>query len=199
MRQTPPPLILASSSRYRRELLERLQLPFRVVGPEVDETASAWEAPTALAPRLALAKAQAVARDHPGAVVIGSDQVADLDGRALGKPATAERACAQLLAASGRAVHFHTAVAIVGPVGSHVAHLDRTTVRFRTLAAPEIARYVERDAPLDCAGSFRAEGLGLVLFDSIESSDPTALIGLPLMWVAGALRALGLDSLAPAE
>ncbi len=195
MRPTPPRLILASTSRYRRELLERLQIPFKIVGSDVDETASAWEAPAALAARLALAKAEAVARTHAGAVVIGSDQVADLDGLALGKPGTAERARAQLVAASGRAVHFHTAVAIVGAAGKPVTHADRTTVRFRRLAAPEIARYVELDAPLDCAGSFRSEGLGIALFDSIESTDPTALIGLPLVWLAGALRALGLDPL----
>ncbi len=198
MRPTPPRLILASTSRYRRELLERLQLPFWVRTPGVDEAASAWEAPAALAPRLALAKALAVARANPGTIVIGSDQVADLDGHALGKPATPERARAQLLAASGRAVHFHTAVAIVGPDGTQREHVDRTTVRFRTLTAAQVARYVELDAPLDCAGSFRSEGLGIALFESIESTDPTALVGLPLAWVAGALRALGLDPLARA-
>jgi septum formation protein len=189
------PLVLASTSRYRRALLERLRLPFSVADPAVDETPHPGEPPATLALRLAGAKALAVATRAPGAVVLGSDQVATLDGAPLGKPGTAARAAAQLGAASGRCVEFLTAVAVAadGHVVAH--HLDLTRVRFRVLTTAEIERYVALDAPLDCAGSFRAEGLGVALFDAIESRDPTALIGLPLVWVASALRATGLDPL----
>lgn len=192
----PHPLILASTSRYRRELLGRLRLPFEVESPGVEETALPGEAPAALAARLALAKAAAVAGRHPGAVVIGSDQVAECRGRALGKPGTAPRAAEQLSAASGSTVVFHTAVAVLapGPAGPQV-HTDETRVQFRKLSAAEIERYVALDEPLDCAGSFRSEGLGVALFEAVETRDPTALIGLPLIWLAGALASAGLPVL----
>ncbi|HKE48032.1 MAG TPA: Maf family nucleotide pyrophosphatase [Rhodanobacteraceae bacterium] len=189
-----PPLVLASTSRYRRELLSRLVADFRVVGPDVEETPRAGEAPLDLARRLAEAKALAVARACPDAVVIGSDQVAELDGRAIGKPGTPEAARAQLAASSGRTVVFHTALAVVDTRVSpaRIAHaVDRTEVVFRQLGADEIARYVEREQPLDAAGSFKSEGAGIALFERIETSDPTALIGLPLIALARLLRAAG--------
>jgi septum formation protein len=195
MPPAPPRLVLASTSPYRRELLQRLGLAFEVERPEVEESPAAGETPAALAARLAAAKAGAVAARHPRALVIGSDQVAALDEVPLGKPGTAARAIAQLAAASGRAVVFHTAVALVHPDGGLDRHTDTTRVRFRRLSTAEIERYVALDAPLDCAGSFRSEGLGIALFESIESADPTALVGLPLIWLAGALRAAGLDAL----
>lgn len=191
----PPPLILASTSAYRRALLERLGLPFAVARPEVDETPQPGESPRTLAVRLARAKAEAVlagAEAGGGAAwVIGSDQVAELDGEPLGKPGTAERAMAQLGAMSGREVRFLTALCLAGPDGRRFESLDVTTVRFRSLSADEIARYVERERPLDCAGSFKSEGLGIALFEAIDSRDPTALIGLSLIDTARALRAAG--------
>jgi septum formation protein len=187
-------LILASTSRYRRELLSRLTTDFRVVSPDVDETPRPGEAPPDLALRLAEAKARAVAAIEPGAIVIGSDQVADLDGRAIGKPGTAEAARAQLAASAGRSVVFHTAVAVVDvrrePVAIERA-IDTTRVAFRPLGAEEIARYVERERPLDAAGSFKAEGAGIALFERIESTDPSALIGLPLIALCRLLRTAG--------
>ena len=190
-----PRLILASTSAYRRALLERLGLPFTVARPEVDETPQPGESPQTLAVRLARAKAEAVlasAEAGGGAAwVIGSDQVADLDGEPLGKPGTAERAIAQLGAMSGREVRFLTALCLAGPNGRRFESLDVTTVRFRSLSADEIARYVERERPLDCAGSFKSEGLGIALFEAIDSRDPTALIGLSLIDTARALRAAG--------
>lgn len=191
----PAALILASTSAYRRALLERLGLGFTVARPEVDETPRPGEAPQALAVRLARAKAEAVLAgalaDGRTAWVIGSDQVAELDGRPLGKPGTAERAVAQLGAMSGREVRFLTALCLAGPDGRRFESLDITTVRFRSLSADEIARYVERERPLDCAGSFKSEGLGIALFEAIDSRDPTALIGLSLIDTARALRAAG--------
>lgn len=191
----PPPLILASTSAYRRALLERLGLPFAVARPEVDETPQPGESPRTLAVRLARAKAEAVlagAEAGGGAAwVIGSDQVAELDGEPLGKPGTAERAIAQLGAMSGREVRFLTALCLAGQDGRRFESLDVTTVRFRSLSADEIARYVERELPLDCAGSFKSEGLGIALFEAIDSRDPTALIGLSLIDTARALRAAG--------
>ena len=190
-----PPLILASTSRYRKALLERLGLPFATENPAVDEAAEAAESPAALAERLAAAKARAVGARHPApVVVIGSDQVAACAGRRLGKPGTPERAREQLAAASGQTVVFHTAVAVLHR-GKLEIHRDQTRVRFRSLTAAEIARYVELDAPLDCAGSFRSEGLGVALFEAIETEDPTALVGLPLVWLVGALTRAGLDPL----
>jgi septum formation protein len=191
-----PPLILASTSRYRRELLERLELPFEAVAPGVDETPLHGEAPAALAQRLALAKAQAVAALHPHAVVIGSDQVADLDGQAIGKPHTHERAVAQLQAMSGRSVVFQTAVAVVrASTGVAEVRLSPVVVKFRHLSAEEIETYLRREQPYDCAGSAKSEGLGITLLRSVESQDPTALIGLPLTTVCELLRMAGVDPL----
>ena len=190
-------LILASTSRYRRELLERLRLPFDVVSPDVDETALPGEAPPLLAQRLALAKARAVAQHHPNAVVIGSDQVADLEGEAIGKPGTHERAVAQLQRMRGHAVVFQTAVAVVcAAKGFAGMALVPVTVRFRRLEDAEIERYLRAEEPYDCAGSAKAETLGIALLDAIESSDPTALIGLPLIKTCALLREAGIDPLA---
>jgi septum formation protein len=189
-----PPLVLASTSRYRRELLERLRLPFDVQSPEVDETPRPGEAPAALALRLALAKAEAVAARRPGAIVIGSDQVADVDGAAIGKPGTHERAVAQLRAMSGRRIVFQTAVAVVrADRGVRLSELAAVTVRFRTLDDDEIERYLRLEQPYDCAGSAKSETLGIALLEAIESDDPTALVGLPLIRTAAMLRAAGLD------
>jgi septum formation protein len=193
---TPPRIVLASTSRYRGELLTRLGVPFVAQAPNAAEDAIAGEAPRAMAARLALAKARSLA--VPDAIVIGSDQVASLEGRVLRKPGTEEVAVAQLLDCQGRTVLFHTAVAVVARGSGAVAeHVDLTEVRFRRLGRTALERYVRRERPLDCAGSFKAEGLGVVLFEEIASRDPTALIGLPLIWLAQALRELGVDPLAP--
>jgi septum formation protein len=195
---TQPRLILASTSRYRRELLERLRLSFEILSPDVDETPRAGEGPAAVAQRLALAKAHAVSARHPEAVVIGSDQVADLDGEPLGKPGTHERAVAQLQAMRGRSVVFQTAVAVVRGADSHVGRaLVPVTVRFRQLSDAEIEHYLRTERPYDCAGSAKAETLGIALLDAIESDDPTALIGLPLIRTCALLRAAGIDPLNP--
>lgn len=183
-------LILASTSPYRRELLARLRLPFETARPEVDETALADESPSQTAQRLAAAKAAAVALREPGAWAIGSDQVAELDGRPLGKPGGREAAIAQLVAMSGCEVLFLTALSLQRD-GIALHALDVTRVRFRSLHADEITRYVDTEQPFDCAGSFKSEGLGITLFDSIESQDPTALIGLPLIALGGLLRKAG--------
>lgn len=188
------PLILASTSRYRRELLERLHLPFSVQAPHTDETPLPGEAPAALALRLSLAKAQAVAQHHPEAWVIGSDQVADLDGEPIGKPGTVERAKEQLARLSGRTVVFQTGLAVVGPAFQR-SLLVPVRVRFRALTPAAIARYLELEPAVDCAGSAKSEGLGIALLDAIESDDPTALIGLPLIALGGLLREAGLDPL----
>jgi 7-methyl-GTP pyrophosphatase len=191
-----PPLILGSTSRYRRELLERLRLPFTVVAPQVDETPLPGEAPAALAQRLALAKARAVAELHPQAVVIGSDQVADLDGQTLGKPGSHERALEQLRLLSGRPAVFHTAVAVVrGDTRFEEVTLASVTVRFRSLGAEEIERYLRLEEPYDCTGSARSEGLGIALLEAIHSDDPTALVGLPLIRTSRLLRDAGIDVL----
>jgi septum formation protein len=188
-------LVLASTSRYRAELLRRLTAQFRQAAPDVEETRLPGEAPRALAERLAQAKAEAVARRHPGALVIGSDQVAALDDRILGKPGDAATACAQLAACSGRRVDFHTALCLIDarePAALRVhAETDLTTVQFRVLDATEIARYVERERPLDCAGSFKSEGLGIALFERITNDDPSALIGLPMIALGRLLRRAG--------
>ena len=195
---TSPLLILASTSRYRRELLERLRLPFDVVSPEVDETALPGEAPAPLAERLALAKAHAVAAMHPGAVVIGSDQVCALDGQALGKPGDHDRATRQLRLLSGQAAVFHTAVSVVqASTGFEQSALAAVRVRFRELSDQDIDRYLHLDQPYDCAGSAKCETLGITLLEAIESDDPTALIGLPLIHTARLLRRAGIDPLAP--
>ncbi len=186
-----PGLVLASTSPYRRELLARLRLPFETARPEVDEAALPGESPEALALRLAAAKAAAVAASYPDARVIGSDQVADFDGTALGKPGDREAAITQLTAMSGRAVAFRTAVALASG-GTVTTALDTTLVRFRRLDRDEIERYVDLEQPFDCAGSFKSEGLGITLFEAIESRDPTALVGLPLLDTARLLRESGL-------
>lgn len=191
-------LILGSTSPYRRELLARLRLPFEVASPEVDETPLPDEKPRDLALRLALAKAQAVADRHPAAIVIGSDQVADLGGEPLGKPGTHERAVAQLQRMRGRTVVFQTAVAVIClDTGFRQAELAPVRVRFRELTDAEIESYLLAETPYDCAGSAKSEGLGIALLDAIENEDPTALIGLPLIRTARLLRAAGLPMLAP--
>jgi septum formation protein len=191
-----PQIILASTSRYRRELLARLRLPFATRSPDLPEMALEGEAPAAMAARLALAKARSIA--ERGAIVIGSDQVASLDERVLRKPGTPDVAVTQLRAAQGKIVLFHTAVAIIATdTGETLEHVDRTAVRFRRLDDAALERYVRLESPLDCAGSFKAEGLGVALFEQISSEDPTALIGLPLIFVAHALRKLGADPLHP--
>jgi len=193
-----PDLILASTSRYRRELLERLHLPFRVVAPSVDETPQPGETPATLARRLALAKAHAVAAHEPDAVVIGSDQVADLAGTPIGKPGTHERATEQLRAMRGRSVVFQTAVAVVHARRSYEGvALVPVTVRFRTLTDAEIEHYLRTETPYDCAGSAKVETLGIALLDAIESDDPTALVGLPLIRTCALLRGAGIDPLRP--
>jgi septum formation protein len=186
-----PRLILASTSPYRRQLLERLQLPFATARPQVDESPLAGEAPAQLAARLALAKAQAIAGVGAHAWTLGSDQVAELDGIAIGKPGNVTNACAQLTAMSGRKVRFHTAICLSNPDGKILQAVDVTEVQLRALTAAEIARYVQAESPLDCAGSFKCEGLGITLFESIQSQDPTALIGLPLIALAKLLRLAG--------
>ncbi len=186
------PLVLASTSRYRRELLERLALPFSVSRPEVDESPRPGESPLSLARRLAQAKAHAVAAAHPEAWVIGSDQVAERDGLPVGKPGDPATAIAQLLAASGREQRFHTAFCLFRQAdGGQFTGEDLTVVRFRDLQPDEVARYVAAEQPLDCAGSFKCEGLGISLFDAIETRDPTALVGLPLIALSAALRRAG--------
>ncbi len=190
MPDSPNSLILASASPYRRELLERIVPKFEVRAADIDESRQADESPAQLAARLAAAKAAAVAATHPAALVIGSDQVAALGDQALGKPGDAATAARQLAACSGQQVIFHTAVSLTGPdFAEH--HVDITTVTFRSLDAGEIDSYLQRDKPWDCAGSFRSEGLGAVLFKSIESRDPNAIVGLPLIWLAGSLRRAG--------
>ncbi len=191
-----PRLILGSTSRYRRELLERLRLPFDVVAPDVDETPRTGEAPAALALRLAVAKARAVAAQHPDAVVIGSDQVADLDGQPIGKPGAHERAVEQLRRMSGRRLVFQTAVAVVvARRGFEASELAAVHVRFRTLTDAQIERYLRLETPYDCAGSAKSETLGIALLDAIESDDPTALVGLPLIRTCRLLRLAGIEPL----
>lgn len=189
---TPPPLLLASSSRYRREALARLGIPFQHRAPELDESPLEGESPDTQVCRLAEAKARALADGTH--LVLGSDQVAVVDGRVLGKPGTEARAREQLEGCSGRTVEFLTAVCLVGPDETRCdIHLDRTRVRFRRLDADTIARYVERERPLDCAGAFKCEGLGIALFEAVDNVDPTALVGLPLIATAAMLRDAGLD------
>ena len=186
-------LVLGSTSRYRRELLTRLGLPFTTDAPGVDETPQKGESPRDLAVRLALAKARDVARRHPQAIVIGSDQVADLAGQPLGKPGSHERAVAQLRAMRGQTVIFQTAVSVVcQATGFKQSDLAAVEVRFRALEDDEIERYLRAEQPYDCAGSAKSEGLGIALLDAILSDDPTALIGLPLIRTARLLRAAGL-------
>lgn len=191
-------LVLASTSRYRRDLLSRLSLPFDAVPPDVDETPHPGEAPDGTASRLARAKAQVVARARPSAIVIGSDQVAEFDGLRLDKPGTRDRAIAQLEVVSGRTVEFRTAVCVATDGGARLAEaLVPTRVTFRTFDRATAQRYVDIEQPFDCAGSAKAEGLGIALIASIVGDDPTALIGLPLIATVGLLRQFGVDPLAP--
>jgi len=192
------PLVLASGSPYRRLLLERLRIPFQTDSPDIDESPHPGETALALVSRLAAAKAVAVSERHPNAVVIGSDQAALCRDEIVGKPGSATASIAQLSRASGQAVRFLTAVCVLGPGGQRVAqHVDTTTVHFRTLSHSEIERYVAIEQPFDSAGAFKAEGLGVALFERIESQDPTALIGLPLIWLSQALKRAGVAALGP--
>jgi MAF protein len=187
-----PPLLLASSSPYRRALLQRLLLQFIWESPAIDETPLPGEQPEALVARLAEAKARALAEGHPGHLIIGSDQVAVLEGRILGKPGTPERARLQLGSASGKRVRFLTGLCLLdnrsGRASTVVEPFD---VRFRVLQPEQIERYLEREQPFDCAGSFKAEGLGIALFEALEGRDPTALVGLPLIALVDLLAAAG--------
>lgn len=189
-------LILASTSRYRRELLARLGLRFEAIGPHIDETRRTGEPASAMVRRLAREKARAVAAQHPSAWVIGSDQCAVLDDQVLGKPGTHERAFAQLRAASGRSVVFHTGLCLMC-IEQDFEHTVEVpfTVRFRNLDDVEIGHYLAKEKPYDCAGSFKSEGLGIALFEALEGSDPSALIGLPLIALCALLREAGLDPL----
>lgn len=194
MTGSPPRLVLASSSRYRKALLDRLGLAYVSVSPDIDESALAGEIPAATAQRLALSKAQRVAVDFPGALIIGSDQVAVLEGRALGKPGSHDAATAQLQAMSGRETVFHTALVLLDAAsGRSDSAVVPTTVRMRTLSAGQIERYLRRDEPYDCAGSAKIEALGISLVESVDSSDPTALIGLPLIALTGMLLRAGIE------
>ena len=182
-------LVLASTSVYRRELLQRFGLPFDIARPDLDESPLPEEAPWATAERLAVEKARAVASQFDSALIIGSDQVAYMDGARFGKPGTVERAIAQLKSMSGRSVIFHTALAVLNTRTGHV-QVDAvpTEVRFRTLSDEEIVRYVDKERPLDCAGSAKSEGLGITLLDALRGDDPNALVGLPLIALARMLR-----------
>lgn len=192
----PRTVVLGSTSPYRRELLARLNLPFEVAAPEVDETPRTGESPRDLALRLALAKARAVATRHPEAVVIGSDQVADLAGQALGKPGSHARAVQQLQCMRGQTVVFQTALAVVCQAsGFEQVDLAPVQVRFRDLSDAEIEHYLQTEQPYDCAGSAKSEGLGIALLESIDNDDPTALVGLPLIRTCRMLRAAGVKLL----
>lgn len=190
-------LILGSSSRYRRELMSRLQIPFEVALPEVDESPRPAEAPRDTACRLALSKARTIAARFPRAVVIGSDQVAELHGQPLGKPGTHERATLQLRQMRGQTVVFQTAVAVVClETGFEALELAPVTVTFRDLGDDEIEAYLQAEQPYDCAGSAKSEGLGIALLERIDSDDPTALVGLPLIRTCRLLRAAGVKVIA---
>lgn len=187
-------LVLASTSAYRRTLLERLTIPFSVARPDTDETPLPGETPAATAERLAAEKARAVARDWPDALIIGSDQVAHMGNEVFGKPGTEARAVEQLQRMSGQTVIFHTALALLNTRSGHIqVEGVPTSVRFRTLGDDEIRRYVAKERPLDCAGSAKSEGLGIALLDALSGDDPTALIGLPLIALCRMLRAEGVE------
>jgi len=189
----PARLILASSSKYRKMLLQRFGTPFVCASPDIDETAADNESPSDLVGRLALQKAEAISEQHPQSIVIGSDQMAVFDGQMVGKPGTHHAATKQLSSFSGQVVEFLTAVSVVcRQSGFSEQYTDRTRVCFRTLQDEEIDRYLEQEEPYDCAGAFKAESLGIVLFERIISEDPTALIGLPLIRTAAMLRRAGL-------
>jgi len=198
--QTPRPLILASTSPFRRELLARLGLPFGTASPNVDERALAGESAQGLVLRLAEAKARAVASDHPHALIVGSDQVASIGGNLLGKPGNRARAIEQLEYASGRTALFRTGLCLLdADSGQAQLHCEPFKVHFRSLARAQIAAYVDREQPFGCAGSFKSEGLGIALFERLEGADPNALIGLPLIRLVDMLARAGVDVLATAE
>jgi septum formation protein len=189
-------LVLASTSPYRQQLLKRLKLPFRCVPPYTDETPLPGELPPALAQRLASSKARSVAELHPGAVVIGSDQVAAIDGCVLGKPGSFEIAARQLRCASGREVRFFTAITVLCiDLQFEQFHVEPFTARFRPLSDGQIANYLRQDEPYDCAGSFKVESLGIALFEGLVGNDPTSLQGLPLIKLTGMLASVGIDVL----
>lgn len=187
-----PQILLASSSRYRQGLLDRFLDDYESIAPGVDETAEEDEEPAALATRLARIKAESVSSTNRDALVIGADQLAVLEDTVLGKPGDHQKAVEQLLAASGKALSFLTAVCVLDPISRRrYEHTDRTTVRFRQFDRRLADNYLHHDKPYDCAGSFRIEGAGFVLFESVTTDDPTALIGLPMIWLAGTLKELG--------
>lgn len=192
MATSPVPVVLASSSIYRRQLLARLLPDFECRSPQIDEARRDGENPPMLAARLALSKALTCLEQRPGTVILGSDQVAALGDEVLQKPGSHQKAMQQLQRCSGQTVIFHTAVALIGPAADRRdTHIDETIVRFRDLSDAEIDSYLRLDKPYDCAGSFKVEARGVLLFDSIESQDPTGLQGLPLIWVAAQLRKRG--------
>lgn len=191
-----PDIVLASSSSYRQSLLQKLGLPFIAAAPDIDETPRPDEPPRDLVQRLAIAKAQALAERFPRHLIIGSDQVACIDDRILGKPGSAANARAQLQLASGRCVEFFTGLCLLDSAsGQYQALIEPFRVHFRNLAPAQIANYVDREMPLDCAGSFKSEGLGIALFDKLEGDDPNALIGLPLIRLVGMLEQAGVETL----
>ena len=186
------PIVLASSSTYRRGLLDRFLGEYEAVSPGVVESSDGTELPEYLAARLAREKAEAISSTHRDSLIIGADQIAVLDGQVLGKPGDHQKAIEQLLAVSGKSLQFLTAVYVLGPAGrTRHAHIDRTAVRFRQFDLRLAETYLRHDEPYDCAGSFKIEGAGFVLFESVQTNDPTALIGLPMIWLAETLRKLG--------
>jgi len=186
------PIVLASSSSYRRGLLDRFLNDYQTISPNVDETDDGSQMPEEFAARLAREKAEAVSSSHRDALIIGADQIAVLEDEVLGKPGDHQKAVEQLLAASGKSLQFLTAVCVLDPVGrTRHEHIDRTTVRFRQFDLRLAETYLRHDEPYDCAGSFKIEGAGFVLFESVQTDDPTALIGLPMIWLAATLRELG--------
>lgn len=187
-----PRIILASASRYRQGLLDRILDDYESVSPDIDETARDGENTADLATRLAREKAETISSQNRDALIIGADQLAVLDGTAVGKPGDHQRAVEQLLAASGKMVEFLTAVCVLDPVTrTRLEHTDKTTVRFRQFDRRLADTYLRHDEPYDCAGSFKIEGAGFVLFEAVSTDDPTALIGLPMIWLAGTLKDLG--------
>jgi septum formation protein len=187
-----PSIVLASASPYRRDLLDRFLDDFETVSPDIDESNAEGLSPKKLARRLARTKAETVAMQARDSLIIGADQLAVLDGQTLGKPGTHQKAVEQLVAAAGKTVTFRTAVCILDPVGrSRYEHVDKTTVRFRKFDRRLAESYLRHDEPYDCAGSFKIEGAGFVLFESVSTEDPTALIGLPMIWVSDVLLELG--------
>ena len=188
------PLVLGSTSPFRRELLQRLGLAFDTAAPQIDESRATGESPEELVSRLALDKARAVAADHPGALIIGSDQVAVIDGAILGKPGNRENAISQLLQASGKVVTFHTGLCLLNAANDTAqAVVEPFRVHFRSLSRAQIERYLDREQPYGCAGSFKSEGLGISLFSRLEGNDPNALIGLPLIRLVEMLEREGIN------